>query len=63
MLQDTKGNIILGKRQTDGTLLFAFSLKVKEGKNRAQPVFTGRPVDDRFVHLIWFAIDRGDYIN
>lgn len=65
-LQDTKGNIVPGERQTDGMLVFSFSLKIKEGKDGI-PVFTGPfssgPVDDRFVYLSWLAIDRGDYIN
>lgn len=66
-LQDTKGNIIPGERQANGTLVFDFSLRVKEDKDTKRPVFTGPyasgPVDDRFVYLSWFAVDRGDYIN
>jgi hypothetical protein len=66
-LQDTKGNLIPGERQASGMLAFNFSLKVKQGKDVAGPVFTGPfasgPVDDRFVYLSWFAIERGDYIN
>jgi Family of unknown function (DUF5990) len=54
-------------RQSNGTLLFDFSLKVKEGKDPERPVFTGPyasgAVDDRFVYLSWFAVDRGEYIN
>jgi hypothetical protein len=65
-LQDTKGNIIPGKQQADGMLVFDFGLKVKPGKED-QPVFTGPyasgSVTDRFVYLSWFAIERGDYIN
>jgi hypothetical protein len=66
-LQDTKQNIVAGERQPDGMLVFDFSLKVKKGKDPKYPVFTGRfasgPVDDRFVYLSWWAIERGDYIN
>jgi Family of unknown function (DUF5990) len=66
-LQDTRQKIIAGERQSNGVLVFDFSLKAKNGKNPKFPVFTGRfasgPVDDRFVYLSWFAIDRGDYIN
>jgi hypothetical protein len=66
-LQDTKGNIVAGTRQPNGMLAFDFTLKVKQGKNAARPVFTGSfasgPVEDRFVYLSWRAIERGDYIN
>jgi hypothetical protein len=66
-LQDTKGNIVPGKRQPNGMLAFDFTLKVKQGKDAARPVFTGPfasgPADDRFVYLSWFATERGDYIN
>ncbi|HEY1759415.1 MAG TPA: DUF5990 family protein [Bryobacteraceae bacterium] len=66
-LQDTKGNIVPGERRPDRKLAFDFALKVKQGKDPARPVFTGPfasgPVDDRFVYLSWFAIERGDYIN
>lgn len=66
-LQDTKGNIIAGTQLPSGTLSFDFSLKVKEGTDPERPVFTGLfasgPVDDRFVYLSWWAIDRGDWIN
>ena len=66
-LQDTKGNIIPGEKQTSGMLAFDFTLKVKQGKDAARPVFNGPfasgGVDDRFVYLSWFAIERGDYIN
>lgn len=66
-LQDTKQQIVPGERRPDGTFAFDFSLNVKHGKTRDVPVFTGQfasgPVDDRFVYLSWFAIDRGDFIN
>ena len=66
-LQDTKGNIVAGTRHPNGMLAFDFTLKVKQGKNAARPVFTGSfasgPVEDRFVYLSWRAIERGDYIN
>jgi hypothetical protein len=66
-LQDTKGNITPGERQPSGMIAFDFSLTVKQGKDAARPVFAGPfasgPVDDRFVYLSWFAIERGDYIN
>jgi hypothetical protein len=66
-LQDTKQQVVAGKRQPNGVLAFDFSLKVKKGKDPKHPVFTGRfasgPVDDRFVYLSWWAIERGDYIN
>jgi hypothetical protein len=66
-LQDTKGNIVPGERQPNGMLAFDFTLKVKLGKDASRPVFTGLfasgPVDDRFVYLSWWAIERGDYIN
>jgi len=66
-LQDTKGNIIPGEIQADSMLIFDFNLKVKQGKDATRPVFTGRfasgPVEDRFVYLSWFAVERGDYIN
>jgi hypothetical protein len=65
-LQDTKQNIVAGERQADGALAFGFTLRVKEGKD-GRPVFTGLfasgTVEDRFVYLSWFAIERGDYIN
>jgi hypothetical protein len=66
-LQDTKQNIGAGEPQPNGALAFDFSLKVKKGNDPKYPVFTGPfasgPVDDRFVYLSWFAIERGDYIN
>jgi hypothetical protein len=66
-LQDTKGNIVPAERQANGMLAFDFVLKVKPGKDAARPVFTGPfasgSVEDRFVYLSWFAIERGDYIN
>jgi hypothetical protein len=66
-LQDTKQEIVAGERQPNGVLAFDFTLKVKPGRDPNYPVFTGRfasgPVDDRFVYLSWWAIDRGDYIN
>jgi hypothetical protein len=66
-LQDTKQEIVAGERQPNGVFAFDFTLKVKPGKDSNHPVFTGRfasgPVDDRFVYLSWWAIDRGDYIN
>jgi hypothetical protein len=66
-LQDTKQNIVRGVRQPDGVLAFDFTLKLKKSKDPNHPVFTGRfasgPVEDRFVYLSWWAIDRGDYIN
>jgi Family of unknown function (DUF5990) len=66
-LQDTKGNIIPGEPRIDGRLVFDFTLTVKEAKDTRQPVFTGAfasgPVNDSFVYLSWFAIERGDYIN
>jgi hypothetical protein len=66
-LQDTKQNIVAGVQQPNGLLAFDFTLKIKKGKNPNHPVFTGRfangPVDDRFIYLSWWAIDRCDYIN
>jgi hypothetical protein len=66
-LQDTKQEITSGERLPDGVFAFDFSLNVKRGKDPKVPVFTGRfasgPVDDRFVYLSWFAVERGDYIN
>ena len=66
-LQDTKGNVVAGTQRPDGMLVFDFSLKVKRGKGRGEPVFTGAfasgPVTDRFVYLSWWAIERGDWIN
>lgn len=65
-LQDTRGNIIPGEKQASGMLAFDLDLKVRQGKDM-RPVFTGPfasgPVDDRFIYLSWFAIERGDYIN
>jgi hypothetical protein len=66
-LQDTKQDILAGERQPDGVIAFNFSLQAKNGKDPEHPVFTGRfasgPVNDRFVYLSWWAIERGDYIN
>ena len=66
-LQDTKQEIMEGRRLPNGKLAFDFTLKVKKGRNAEQPVFTGRdaggPIDDRFVYLSWLAISHGDYIN
>lgn len=66
-LQDTKSKIFPGERDASGMFVFDFVLKVKRGKSPACPLFTGPfasgPVEDRFVYLSWFAIDRGDYIN
>jgi hypothetical protein len=66
-LQDTKQTIVEGVVQPDGGLAFDFTLKVKQGKDPNHPVFLGRfasgPVEDRFVYLSWWAIERGDYIN
>ena len=66
-LQDTKQVIVEGIEQPDGSLAFDFSLTVKPGKDPDRPVLTGRfasgPVEDRFVYLSWWAIQRGDYIN
>jgi hypothetical protein len=66
-LQDTKGNIVSGVPNVKGMLALDVSLKVKQGKDTSRPVFTGPfasgPVEDRFVYLSWFAIERGDYIN
>jgi hypothetical protein len=66
-LQDTKQAIITGGRQRDGVFAFNFSLTVKPGKDPQHPIFTGRfasgPVNDRFVYLSWWAIERGNYIN
>ena len=66
-LQDNKGNVVTGIRQPDGALSFDFSLKVKSGKDRKHPVFTGLyasgPVSDRFVYLSWWAIERRHRIN
>jgi hypothetical protein len=66
-LQDKDQNIVAGERRPDGKLGFDFTLKAKKGRDPRYPVFTGRfasgPVDDRFVYLSWWAIDRGDYIN
>ena len=56
-----------GEQQPNGTLVFDFSLKVKEGKDPKHLSFAGRfasgPVDDRFLYLSWWAIERGHYIN
>jgi len=38
-LQDTKQEIVAGERLPNGTLVFNFSLKVKEGKDPKHPVF------------------------
>jgi hypothetical protein len=66
-LQDTKGNLVSGVQHPDGTFRFDFCLKVKPGKDREHPVFTGLyasgPLIDRFVYLSWWAIERGDWIN
>jgi len=66
-LQNTKQNIVAGVPQPNGALAFDFTLKVKKGNDPKHPVFTGPfasgPVDDRFVYLSWWAIERGDYIN
>ena len=66
-LQDTKQNIITGERQSNGVIAFDFSLTVRMGKDQEHPVFTGRfasrPVNDRFVYLSWWAIERGAWIN
>lgn len=66
-LQDTRQEIVQGEPRADGMLAFDFTLKVKQRNDPERPVFTGRfasgPIDDRFVYLSWWAIDRGDYIN
>jgi hypothetical protein len=66
-LQDTKGVITPGERQSDGFLAFDFTLFVREGKDGVSPLFSGPfasgSADDRFVYLSWLAIERGDYIN
>lgn len=40
---------------------------MKEGPDSERPVFTGQfasgPVNDRFVYLSWWAIDRKHWIN
>jgi Family of unknown function (DUF5990) len=65
-LQDTKGNIMSPDKRSDGMLIVDFTLKVKPGKD-GRPVFLGPfasgPVEDRFVYLSWWAIERKDYIN
>jgi hypothetical protein len=65
-LQDTKGQIVAGRRDGQG-LVFDFSLTAKPGKDPNHPNFTGRfasgPPEDRFVYLSWKATARGDYIN
>jgi Family of unknown function (DUF5990) len=66
-LQDKQQEIVAGKRQRDGKLVFNFSLQVKAGSDSKRPIFTGRfasgPVDDRFVYLSWRSVKRGEYIS
>ncbi|MFC5862232.1 DUF5990 family protein [Acidicapsa dinghuensis] len=66
-LQNTTGNLIAGTQETDGTISFDFSLKVKQEREGEQPVFTGSfasgPREDRFVYLSWRAAESGKWIN
>jgi hypothetical protein len=66
-LQDKQQQIVSGKRQRDGRLVFDFSLEVKTGPDPKRPVFTGRfasgPADDRFVYLSWRSVEHGEYIS
>lgn len=41
-LQDTKQNVVAARRLRDGTLVFEFTLRTKEGKDPRRAVFTGR---------------------
>jgi hypothetical protein len=65
-LQDTKQIVVTGERR-NGVIAFDFSLTAKMGKDQEHPVFTGRfasgPLNDRFVYLSWWAIERGAWIN
>jgi hypothetical protein len=66
-LQDVKQQLLPGKRDSGGRLVFDFSLKVKPGKDPDRPSFGGPfasgPADDRFVYLAWRSIPRGVWIN
>ena len=66
-LQDTKGNVIAGRRDDSGRHVFDFSLTVKPGKDPTRPSFGGPfasgPADDRFVYLSWWSRPRRQWIN
>ncbi len=66
-LQDVKQQLLPGKRDSGGRLVFDFSLKVKPGKDPDRLSFGGLfasgPADDRFVYLAWRSIPRGVWIN
>lgn len=66
-LQSTKGEVVSAVRGPDGMFVFDFVLSAKESKDGTGPVFHGLfasgPVQDRFVYLSWWAVERGDWIN
>jgi len=66
-LQDAKGGLVAGVRDSHDRYLFDFALTVKPGRNPAQPQFGGPyasgPADDRFVYLSWRSKPRGVWIN